>query len=135
MGFQEFDLGIFPGSINGLKKWLLFILLNADMKKIIHSNNTMSRRYELMRRLLSGVTDSELENLVRVREEARPISVRRTHIPKPGRNQLIQHFESNPIPQNRPIPAPRTKIQQPVAAPRTKIGEKRWDLKGFIKSY
>ena len=69
----------------------------------------MSRRNELMRRLLSGLTDSELENLVRVREEARPISVRRTHIPKPGRNQLIQHFESNPIPQNSPIAAPRTK--------------------------
>ena len=33
----------------------------------------MSRRNELIRRLLSGLTDSELENLVRVREEARPI--------------------------------------------------------------
>ena len=33
----------------------------------------MSRRNELIRRLLSGLTDSELENLVRVREEARYI--------------------------------------------------------------
>ena len=59
----------------------------------------MSRRNELMRRLLSGLTDSELENLVRVREEARLIAVRGTPIPKPGRNvqQLIQHFENNPI--------------------------------------
>ena len=95
----------------------------------------MNRFNELMRRLLSGLTDSELENLVRVREEARPIAVRRTPIPKPGRNvqQLIQHFENNPIPQYRPIPLPRTKKQQPVAAPRTKIGEKRRALKGFTK--
>ena len=107
------------------------------MKKIIYSDNIMSRRNELMRRLLSGLTDSELEDLVRVREEARPISVRRTPIPKPGRNvqQLIQHFENNPIPRYRPIPAPRTKKQQPVATPRTKIGEKRRALKGFTKSY
>ena len=30
-------------------------------------------RNQLIRRSLSGLTDSELENLVRVREEARPI--------------------------------------------------------------
>ena len=103
----------------------------------MYSNSIMSLPNELMRRLLSGLTDSELENLVREREEARPISVRRTPIPKPGRNvqQLIQHFENNPIPQYGPIPAPRTKKQQPVAAPRTKMGEKRRTLKGFTKSY
>ena len=107
------------------------------MKNFIYSNNIMSRRNELIRRLLSGLTDSELENLVRVREEAHPISVRRTPIPKPRRNvqQLIRYFENNPIPPYRPIPAPRIKKQQPIAAPRTKIGEKRRALKGFTKSY
>ena len=64
----------------------------------------MSRRNELIRRLLSGLTDSELENLVRVREEARPIPAPRRQrearpIPTPMRNvqQLILHFEANPI--------------------------------------
>ena len=111
--------------------------INADMKSFIYSNNIMSRRNELIRRLLSGLTDSELENLVRVREEAHPISVRRPPIPKPRRNvqQLIRYFENNPIPPYRPIPAPRTKKQQPIAAPRTKISEKRRALKGFTKSY
>ena len=72
-----------------------------------------------------------------MREEAHPISVRRTPIPKPRRNvqHLIRYFENNPIPPYRPIPAPRTKKQQPIAAPRTKISEKRRALKGFTKSY
>ena len=38
-------------------------------EKIIHSNNIMSRLNEIMRRLLSGLTDSELENLGRVRKK------------------------------------------------------------------
>ena len=111
--------------------------INADMKSFIYSNNIMSRRNELIRRLLSGLTDSELQNLVRVREEAHHISVRRPPIPKPRRNvqQLIRYFENNPVPPYRPIPAPRTKKQQPIAAPRTKISEKRRALKGFTKSY
>ena len=111
--------------------------INADMKNFFHSNNIMSRRNELIRRLLSGLTDSKLENLVRVREEAYPISGRRPPIPKPRRNvqQLIRYFENNPIPPYRPIPAPRTKKQQPIAAPRTKISEKQRALKGFTKSY
>ena len=40
-------------------------------KRIIYSNSMKTNRNELIRRLLSGVTDDELENLVRVREEAR----------------------------------------------------------------
>ena len=79
----------------------------------------------------------DLENLVRVKEEAHLISVRRTPISKPRRNvqQLIRYFENNPIPSYRPIPAPRTKKQHPIAVPQTKIGEKRKALKGFTKSY
>ena len=83
----------------------------------------------------------ELQNLVRVREEARlPIPTPRRRIPdlaprKMGVKQLIRFFENNPIPPYRPIPAPRTKKQQPVPASKTKIGEKRRTLKGFTKSY
>ena len=44
------------------------------MKNIIYSNNNItSNRNELVRRLLSGITMSELQNLVNIREEARPI--------------------------------------------------------------
>ena len=39
----------------------------------IYSNNIMSNSNELVRRLLSGITMSELQNLVNIREEARPI--------------------------------------------------------------
>ena len=112
-------------------------MVRSNKNNIIYSNNVKTNRNELIRRLLSGLTDSELENLVRVREEAHPISVRRTPIPKPRRNvqQLIRYFENNPIPPYRPIPAPRTKKQKPIAVPRTQIGEKRKALKGFTKSY
>ena len=60
-----------------------------------------TNRNELIRRLLSGVTDDELENLVRLREEARrPIPAPR----KMGVKQLIRFFQNNPIPL---IPAPQ----------------------------
>ena len=138
-------LGAWEGDyahINQLKRSLLFILMTVDMKNIIYSNNNItSNRNELVRRLLSGITMSELQNLVNIREEARPIPAprrrggearpipaprRRTPIPTPRRNvrQLIQYFEDNPFPSYRPIPAPRTKKQQPVPAPRTKINKK-----------
>ena len=66
-----------------------------------------TNRNELIRRLLSGVTDDELENMVRVREEARrPIPTPR----KMGVKQLIRYFENNNLYKpTRPIPAPRTK--------------------------
>ena len=66
-----------------------------------------TNRNELIRRLLSGVTDDELENLVRVRKEAR------RPIPTPGKmevKQLIRYFENNNLYKPpRPIPAPRKK--------------------------
>ena len=63
-----------------------------------------TNRNELIRRLLSGVTDDELENLVRVREEARrPIPAPR----KMGVKQLIRYFENdNLYKPPRPIPTP-----------------------------
>ena len=64
-------------------------------------------RNSLIKRLLSGITNEELENLVRVREGGR------AHIPTPRSNVQLR----------KPNPAPRRKKQQPVAAPRTRIGE------------
>lgn len=93
--------------------------------------------------MLYELTDSELKNLVQVREEARrtiPAPRRkqkeaRRPIPTPRRNvrQLTQYFENNPLPPDRPIPAPRTKQQQPVADPRTKIIVKRKDYTGLYR--
>ena len=49
--------------------------MSAVLNRIIYySNHIMSNRNELVRRLLPGITNSELQllqNLVRVREEAR----------------------------------------------------------------
>ena len=80
----------------------------VSSNKIIYSNNMETNRKELVRRLLSRITNGELENLVRMREEAK------RSIPTPRRNvqQLVQYFEANPIPPYRPIPAPRRKKQQ-----------------------
>ena len=79
----------------------------------------MSRRNELITRLLSGLTDTEFENLVRVREEARhipdprrkrearSIPTPRRPVPTPrkmGVKQLSRYFENNPIPPYRPVP-------------------------------
>ena len=63
-----------------------------------------TNRNELIRRLLSGVTDDELETLVRVRKEAgRPIPAPR----KMGVKQLIRYFENNNLYKPpRPTPSP-----------------------------
>ena len=114
-------------------------MVRSNKNNIIYSNSMKTNRNELIRRLLSGVTDDELDNLVRVREEARrPIPAPR----KMGVKQLIRYFENDNLykPQ-RPIPAPRTKKQQPqpqlrpqpIPAPRTKIMEKSKALKGYTK--
>ena len=90
-----------------------------------------TNRNELIRRLLSGVTDDELEHLVRVREEARrPIPAPR----KMGVKQLIRYFENNNL--YKPlIPKKQQSRPQPIPAPRTKITEKNKALKGYTKSY
>ena len=72
-----------------------------------------TNRNELIRRLLSELTEDELENLVRVREEVRcPIPAPQ----KMGVKQLIRYFKetTQPQPQSQPIPAPRTKITERV---------------------
>ena len=80
---------------------------NENKNKIIYSNSMKTNRNELIRRLLSGVMDDELANLVRVREEVRrPIPAPR----KMAVKQLIRYFENNNLYKPpRPIPAPRTK--------------------------
>ena len=138
MHFLNLTLGI------RLKEMALYysmkmVCSNENKNKIIYSNSMKTNRNELIRRLLSGVTDNELENLVRVREEARrPIPAPR----KMGVKQLIRYFENNNLYKPpRPTPAPRTKKEQPqpqprpIPAPRTKIMEKSKALKGYTKLY
>ena len=138
MHFLNLTLGI------RLKEMALYysmkmVCSNENKNKIIYSNSMKTNRNELIRRLLSGVTDDELENLVRVREEARrPIPAPR----KMGVKQLIRFFENNNLYKPpRPTPAPRTKKEQPqpqprpIPAPRTKIMEKSKALKGYTKLY
>ena len=104
---------------------------NENKNKIIYSNSMKTNRNELIRRLLSGVTDDELENLVRVREEARrPIPAPR----KMGVKQLIRYFENNNL-YKPPRPKKQEPRPQPIPAPRTKIMEKSKALKGYTKSY
>ena len=142
------------GGLSRLKEIVPLIsmqMVRSNKNNIIYSNDMKTNRNELIRRLLSRLTDDELENLVRLREEARrPIPTPRKRIPTPAPRkmvvkQLIRYFENNNLykplrpnkQQSRPqsIPAPTTKKQQPVAAPWTKIGEKQRALKGFTKSY
>ena len=69
-------------------------MVRSHKNNIIYSHSMKTNRNELIRRLLSGLTDpdDELENLVRVREEARrPIPAPR----KMGVKQLIRYFENN----------------------------------------
>ena len=106
-------------------------MVRSNKNNIIYSNNMKTNRNELIRRLLSGVTDDELENLVRLREEARrPIPAPR----KMGVKQLIRYFENNDLykPQR---PKKQQSRPQPIPAPRTKITEKSKALKGYTKSY
>lgn len=102
----------------------------SEMREIIiYSNNTRTNRNELMRRLLSGITTSELQNFVRMQEEARrPIPA----VQMRGEEARCPIRTPTRRTQDRPIPA---KKQQPVPAPRTKINEKRRALNGFTKSY
>ena len=81
--------------------------------------------------MLSGVTDDELENLVRLREEARhPIPAPR----KMGVKQLIRYLENNDL-YKPPRPKKQQSRPQPIPAPRTKITEKSKALKGYTKLY
>ena len=95
--------------INHLKRKRLILVSVCQEKNIIYGNNNniMSNRNELVRRLLSGITMSELQNLVYTREEAnRPIPAPR-----------IRGREARPIPAPRrmtPIPTPRRNVQQLV---------------------
>ena len=119
-------------------------MVRSNENNMIYCYSMKTDRNELTRRLLSGVTDDELRNLVRVREEARrpiPTPIKTTPIPTPrkiGVKQLIRYFENNNLCKSpRPILAPRTKKQkpQPIPALRTKITEKSKALKGYTKSY
>ena len=81
LGFIDLDLGI-PGKcpplFPGIWTWPWDHAHDSHLKRYLllyrYSNNIISNRNELVRRLLSGITLSKLQNIVNVREEAnRPI--------------------------------------------------------------
>ena len=115
-------------------------MMRSEEKKFIYSNSMKTSRNELLRRLLSGITDSELESLVKIREQKRrpvPTPRKRAPIPTPrkmGVKQLIRYFENNPIPLYKPIAPPRMP-KQPVPTQRTEINETNRALNGYTKSY
>ena len=113
--FSEFcrDLGIFPefgltlgirfepvlGGLSRLKEMAPYTSMpsmSANENNILYSNSMKYNRNHLIRRLLSGITNDELEKLIQIWEEAK-----------------------------RPIPAPRIKKQRPVPIPGTKSTVKR----------
>ena len=63
------------GGLLRLKEMALYynmkMVRSNENNNIIYSNSMKTNRNELIRRLLSGITKDELENLLRVREEAR----------------------------------------------------------------
>ena len=138
MHFLDLTLGIrFEPVLGGLSRlketapYTCMQMVRSNKNNIIYSNSMKTNRNELIRRLLSGVTDDELENLVRVREEARrPIPAPR----KMGVKQLIRYFENNDL-YKPPRPKKQQSRPQPIPAPRTKITEKSKALKGYTKSY
>lgn len=87
----------------------------------MHSNSMRDNRNSLTRRLLSGITNEGLENLVRVREGERvPIATPRSNVQ-----------------QYRPVPAPRMNKQQQLkkkgeTVPKFTIPNK---VKKFISKY
>ena len=147
MHFLALTLGIrFEPVLGGLSRlkeiapYTCMQMVRSNKNNIIYSNSMKTNRNELIRRLLSGITNDELQNLVRVREEARrPIPTPRKRIPTPaprkmGVKQLIRYFENNDL-YKPPRPKKQQSRPQPIPAPRTKITEKSKALKGYTKSY
>ena len=128
MHFLDLTLGIrFEPVLGGLSRlketapYTCMQMARSNKNNIIYSSSMKTNGNELIRRLLSGVTDDELENLVRVREEARrPIPAPR----KMGVKQLIRYFENNDL-YKPPRPKKQQSRPQPIPAPRTKITEKK----------
>ena len=87
MHFLDLTLGIrFEPLLSGLSR-LKEIASHTSMQMVrsnknnfIYSNSMKNNRNELIRRLLSEITNDKLQNLVRVREEAR------RPIPAPRKN-------------------------------------------------
>lgn len=72
-------------------RWCLFYIIRRNVrKKNIYNNNIMSNRNELVRRLLSGITDSELQNLVNIRES------QKSPVPAPISGLQFLHQEKCP---------------------------------------
>ena len=91
MHFLDLTLGIrFEPVLGGLSRLKEIAshtsmqMVRSNKNNLIYSNSMKANRNELIRSLLSGITNDELQNLVRVREEARhPIPTPRKRIPTP----------------------------------------------------
>ena len=59
-----------PNPFKEIAPYTCMQMVRSNKNNIIYSNSMKTNRNELIRRLLSEVTADELENLVRVREEA-----------------------------------------------------------------
>ena len=131
------------------------------MKKII-SNININNRNNLIRELLSGITEEELKQLVKIRKSVKKpvptprnldnsidkaINKARRKYPKFGmvdderistpRNsvkQTTQNYEDNII---KPVPAPRTKklAKKRVPTPTTKIEQISRAMRGYTKTF
>lgn len=131
------------------------------MKKIISGIN-INNRNNLIREILSGITEEELKQLVKTRKSVKKpvpttrnlgnsidkaINKNRRKYPKFGmvddeplstpRNsvkQTTQNYEDN---ISKPVPAPRTKnlVQKRVPTPRTKILKISKAVRGYTKTF
>ena len=127
MHFLDLTLGIrFEPVLGGLSRLkgiaphTSMQMVRSTKNNIIYSNNMKTNRHELIIRLLSGVTDDELENLVRLREEARrPIPAPR----KMGVKQLIRYFENNDL-YKPPRPKKQQSRPQPIPVQELRLRKK-----------
>ena len=87
--------------------------------KIIYSNSMKTSHNELIRRLLSGITNDKLQNLLRVREEARrsiPTTRRGENTAKPVKSlkQLAAIQLERSIKRPAKLPKPSTSTHVPT---------------------
>ena len=78
MHFLDLTLGVrFEPVLGGLSRLREIAshtslqMVRSNKNNFIYSNSMKTNRNEVIRRLLPGITNDELQNLVRVREEAR----------------------------------------------------------------
>ena len=128
---------------------------NAPLQnKISYNNIEIMNRNNLVRELLSDLSIEDLQRLVTLKRELKPIPTQRKQlrkpIPTPRRvlprstvnvKQMVKNYEDNIISppiefrdDYKPTPTPRIKNQQPIPAKRSQFKQTANALKGFTKS-